>query len=58
MNIQTFVGFDFPENCYAAILEDGIFIVDPGEPTEDLLHFVIENKDNIKYILAYDKYIL
>lgn len=51
MTIKTFVGFDFPENCYAAILEDGIFIVDPGEPTEELLGFVRENKDSIKYIL-------
>lgn len=51
MIIETFVGNDFPENCYAVILNDGIFIVDPGEETKQLLDFVRKNKQNIKYIL-------
>lgn len=51
MTVKTFVGFNFPENCYAAILDDGIFIVDPGEEINELINFVTENKENIKYIL-------
>lgn len=51
MIIKAFSGFDFPENCYATICDDGIFLVDPGEFTKELSEFVNLNKSEIKYIL-------
>lgn len=51
MQIKNFVSTEFPENCYAAILNDGIFLVDPGEYTKELSDFITENAEKIKYIL-------
>lgn len=51
MQIKTLVSCKFPENCYAAILNDGIFLVDPGEFTTELCAFVSQNIEKIKYIL-------
>ena len=51
MQIKTFYASQFPENCYAAIFNDGIFLVDPGEFTLELEKFVKENSIKIKYIL-------
>ncbi len=51
MQILTFVSNEFPQNCYAAILNDGIFLVDPGEYTNQLADFVNQNSEKIKYIL-------
>lgn len=51
MLIKTFYASKFPENCYAAILDGGIFLVDPGEFTSELENFVKENSADIKYIL-------
>lgn len=51
MQIKTFVSNEFPENCYAAILNDGIFLVDPGEFNSELANFVTQNCEQIKYIL-------
>lgn len=51
MQIKTFYASQFPENCYAAICNDGIFLVDPGEFTLELERFIKENSTNIKYIL-------
>lgn len=51
MQILTFVSSEFPQNCYAAILNDGIFLVDPGEFTNELADFVNQNSEKIKYIL-------
>ncbi len=56
MQIRIFNTVDFPENCYAAIFSDGIFLVDPGEYTAELDAFVRENTDNIKYILLTHKH--
>lgn len=51
MKIKTFCAFQFPQNCYAAIFDAGIFLVDPGEFTLELENFVKENAVDIKYIL-------
>lgn len=51
MEIKTFSSVEFPENCYAVILNDGIILVDPGEFTPELENFVKLNIDKIKYIL-------
>ena len=51
MQIKTFVAVDFPENCYAAKCNDGIFLVDPGEYTPELDYYVKQNQSAIKYIL-------
>lgn len=51
MQIKTFCAFQFPQNCYAAIFDDGIFLVDPGEFTQELENFVKVNGADIKYIL-------
>lgn len=51
MQIKTFYALEFPQNCYAAICNDGIFLVDPGEFTKELGDFINENKNKIKYIL-------
>lgn len=51
MQIKTFCAYEFPENCYAAILNDGIFLVDPGEFTSELEEFAKKNSSDIKYIL-------
>lgn len=56
MEIKTFCALEFPENCYAAILSDGIFLVDPGEFTEELADFVKSNSSKIKYILLTHKH--
>ena len=50
MQIKTFYT-KFPENIYAYICDDGIFIVDPGEFTDELKEFVTNNSEKIKYIL-------
>ena len=57
MEIKTFYAKDFPENCYAVILNESIFLVDPGEITKELLEFVTENSNKIKYILLTHKHI-
>ena len=44
MKIKTFCAFQFPQNCYAAIFDAGIFLVDPGEFTLELENFVNEAK--------------
>ena len=50
MQIKTFNAFEFPENCYAAIFDDGIFLVDPGEFTFELEKFVtILNTDYLNF---------
>ena len=51
MLIKTFYSVKFPENCYAGILNNGIFLVDPGEHNTDLEAFVRQNSSYIKYIL-------
>ena len=51
MEIKTFYALEFPQNCYAAICNDGIFLVDPGEYTQALEDFVKQNSNNIKFIL-------
>ena len=50
MQIKTFYT-KFPENIYAYICDDCIFIVDPGEFTDELKEFVTNNSEKIKYIL-------
>ncbi len=57
MEVKTFYGNNFPENCYAVILNESIFLVDPGEMTKELLEFVTENSNRIKYILLTHKHI-
>lgn len=57
MKIKTFYAIDFPENCYAGITPDGIFLVDPGEKTEELLSFVRQNATQIKWILLTHRHI-
>ena len=49
MEIKTFYT-KFPENIYGFICDDGIFIVDPGEVTDELKEFVTGNAEKIKYI--------
>lgn len=56
MEIKAFYAAEFPQNCYAAICNDGIFLVDPGEYTQKLDEFVKANKDKIKYILLTHKH--
>ena len=51
MQIKNFVSTEFPENCYAAILNDGIFLVDPGEYTKELSDFM--KYGNIKNSVNY-----
>ncbi len=57
MEIKTFFATDFPENCYAGITEDGIFLVDPGEFTSELKNFVLKHCEEIKYILLTHRHI-
>lgn len=51
MDIKVFESKFFPENCYAAITDDGVFLVDPGEYTDKLREFVLKNAEKIKFIL-------
>lgn len=57
MEIKTFCAIDFPENCYAGITVEGIFLVDPGEYTADLRDFVLQNAEKIKLILLTHRHI-
>jgi len=50
-DIKRFEAMFFPENCYAVTITEGIFLVDPGEYTDSLKKFVLQNKNDIKYIL-------
>lgn len=51
MNINVFVSSSIGENCYAVSLNDGIFLIDPGEYAPELERFLIENGQMVKYIL-------
>lgn len=57
MDIKVFKSNFFSENCYAAITDDGIFLVDPGEYTGKLRQFVLENADKIQYILLTHRHV-
>ncbi len=41
----------FPENGYVAKTKDGIFVVDPGEYTEEMKNYLAAQKESVRYIL-------
>lgn len=51
MNVKKFQSLGFSANCYALEIGEEVALIDVGEATSEILSYIAEKGDSIKYIL-------